>query len=114
MVRQPVPVLTKGVITRIKAAALGKLPDSPVIALRSLRESASAARNEVGRRSGFLQPAGYAGPAELALLQARLAANSTLQLVAKESLLMVRWAFPLDRLCAGAALFSLARLQPQG
>ncbi len=89
MRRQPVPDLTKDLIFRVKAAALAKLPDHHAATVRRLRETADAARGGK-ERSFFLHPAGYAGPAELAVMAARLEGNSKLQVAAKESLITVR------------------------
>lgn len=75
----PVPVLTSAQIKRIKSTALAL---QPIEVQRSYSRLA-----HINAQSGFLHPAGYAGPAELALLKVRLAQQQPVQAAALDSLL---------------------------
>jgi hypothetical protein len=74
-----VPVLCSAQIRRIKSTALAL---QPIEVQRSYSKLA-----HINAESGFLHPTGYAGPAELALLQHRLAQQQPVQAAALDSLL---------------------------
>jgi hypothetical protein len=74
-----VPVLSSAQIRRIKSTALAL---QPIEVQRSYSKLA-----HMNAESGFLHPTGYAGPAELALLQYRLAQQQPVQAAALDSLL---------------------------
>ncbi|KAI8474482.1 MAG: hypothetical protein J3K34DRAFT_518210 [Monoraphidium minutum] len=100
---QPVPALSASLIRRIKARALRAAPAGHrLLAARLKQRTAGAARRGAAGGGGdaaaggaagepFAVPGGYAGPAELATLQWRLAQGSPLQAAAKDSLLTGRW-----------------------
>ncbi|GBF89133.1 hypothetical protein Rsub_01850 [Raphidocelis subcapitata] len=88
IVRWAIPALPRGAIARVKAAALAAASPERAVAVRRLRAVANAGRFDLD--SGFLHPAGFAGPAELVLMRTRLAANSSLTLKALDSLLTGR------------------------
>jgi hypothetical protein len=75
----PLPVLNGAQIRRIKSTALAL---QPIEVQRSYSKLA-----HINVESGFLHPTGYAGPAELALLQYRLAQQQPVQAAALDSLL---------------------------
>jgi hypothetical protein len=74
-----VPVLSSAQIRRIKSTALAL---QPIEVQRGYSKLA-----HINAESGFLHPTGYAGPAELALLQHRLAQQQPVQAAALDSLL---------------------------
>jgi hypothetical protein len=87
-----VPELLRPVISRVKQEAQALNSQLHVQSVRAIRERAAGAsvRMESSRRSGLLQPGGYAGAAELSMMQRRLELGAPLQAAALDSLITVR------------------------
>jgi hypothetical protein len=87
-----VPELPRTTVSRVKREAQATNSQLHVQSVRAIRERAAGAsvRMDSSRRSGLLQPGGYAGAAELSMMQRRLELGATLQTAALDSLITVR------------------------
>lgn len=82
MSTQNVPILSPGLIARIKSSALMSTSRT----MRTVRSSINS-MSKAATPSSFIHPIGYTGAAELAFMQARLAQRAPLQMAASDSLL---------------------------